>query len=153
MNAFTLLIDLVCLASCKQLLPHQQMLDFLINLQQYLLFDAYAKHKNVKMSNHLFECFACLLNKSDSQKIIKPYLKHQAFASILRVIEEDENGDELQVSNCLYFVIWILKSLSIRCFRDCQALIEFLSQCLLSKNVKIAKIASFGFDVVMKDAV
>merc|ERR1712228_439868 len=153
--SFQLLIDLICIASCKQLLPHNQMFDFLINLQKYLLFDLNCT--NIKMMNHFFECIACLLNKSDSKMIISPYINHDALDSILKMIE-NENGNQLQISLSLYYIIWIIKSLSIRCFRDAQneklkKMIKFLCKCLLSKNNKIAQIASFGFDVIMKESV
>ena len=151
MNSYKCLINLICIASCKQkLLSHDKMFNFLMILQNHLLFSS-NHNQNNKIMNDLFECIACLLNKSDSNKIIIPYLNDDSFGTVIKMIVENEN------CTCLYFIIWIVKALSIRCFVDSKGqklkkLIEFLCNCLLSKNDKIAQIASFGFDVIMKES-
>ena len=149
-NQYKFLIELISIASCNNLPNNDNLLKFIIDLQKYLL--SLTNNISIKMMNYYFECIGCILNKSDPKIIINPYLNSNEFENVLKSIENNK-----QITVCLYYIIWIIKSLSVRCHRDkenkkMELLVEFLCKCLLSENKKIGQIASFGFDIIMNQS-
>merc|ERR550532_1673019 len=70
---------------------------------------------------------------------------------------KDVESKNANSSLSLTFVIWVIKALSVRCYRDktnqkMKYLIEFLCKCLLSTNQDVGRVSASGFDIIMKDS-
>ena len=149
------LLLLTCLASFKL---NDSIMDknpkILANLTAFIWKMYDKKITNMVIANHYFECLGSLLNKTKSNKIVNEYISSNYFKDLISIIKK--LGQQSKIENKretimeVYYVIYILKSLIIRCYnKNMGSLIEFLCNQLVCKNKLIAQCITNGFEIIM----